>query len=444
VLLGWLHGIGTWLVAMSWIVPTLVTYGELPRPLAWILMLLLAGWLGSFHALAAWLISRGGARRAWVAAPSAAAAWVAVEWLRGWSFSGFPWNLAAYAALDTPGALAASAWLGPWGVSFLVALVGAGIADAIRRRSWQIGATVVLVPLVLLPLAGRWVVAQPVEESPGPPLEVRVIQPNIPNLVGWDPARVEQHYQQLWRQTFAACERPGMLLVWPESAAWPYRVGVDPRLDGDISALQARGCSLLVNSATEEQGRWYNSVWRLAPDEGPVRADKRHLVPFGEYVPFGELLPFVGRLARNAGDFSPAGSITLLPVGQERLGVAVCYEIVFPGEVAALVDAGASVLVTVTNDAWYGDTAAPWQHLAAARFRAAELRRPLLRAAITGVSAVIDPHGRVLRQAGVGEQATLPISLWGRLEKTPAARWPWLGPALMMALTVAGWFAARR
>jgi apolipoprotein N-acyltransferase len=126
------------------------------------------------------------------------------------------------------------------------------------------------------------------------------------------------------------------------------------------------------------------------------------------------------------------------------LGVAVCYEIVFPGEVAALVEAGATVLVTVTNDAWYGDTAAPWQHLAAARFRAAELRRPLVRAAITGVSAVIDPHGRVLRQAGVNERGTLPISLWGRLEQTPAARWPWLGPALMVLLTAVGWISTRR
>lgn len=444
VRLAWLHGIATWGTAMSWMVPTLVTYGQIPKPLALVLMVGLAAWLGSFHALAAWLIAPLARLRPAPAIIGGAASWVVVEWFRGWSFSGFPWNLAAYAAIDTPGALALSSWLGPWGVSFLVAGSGAGCALAWARRDWRLAGAVALVPLLVLPLAGRLALAEEPQQSLGDPIEVRIVQPNISNLVGWDPVAVERNYRNVMALTAEACDRPGALVIWPESAAWPFRIGADPHFDQDLAGVLARGCSILVNSATLEGEAWYNSVWRLAPGQVPARADKRHLVPFGEYVPFGELIPFVGRLARNAGDFSPARAITLLPVEGENLGVAVCYEIVFPGEVAQLVGAGATVLVTVTNDAWYGDTAAPWQHFAAARFRAAELRRPVLRAAITGVSASIDPHGRVVQSLGVEERGVISTAVWGRLDQTPAARWPWLGPVLAAAITLLASALARR
>jgi apolipoprotein N-acyltransferase len=265
----------------------------------------------------------------------------------------------------------------------------------------------------------------------------------VPNLVEWDPLRAEAGYRQVVEQSLLACDEPGALVIWPESAAWPRSVG-DARLDSDIARILARGCSLLVNSATHEEGRWYNSVWLFTPGRQPQRADKRHLVPFGEYVPLGELIPFVGRLARNAGDFSPASEVRLLDLGGERLGVAICFEVVFPAETAELVQAGATMLVTVTNDAWYGDTAAPWQHLASALFRAAETARPLLRAAITGVSAWVDPRGRVVEQLGVERRGTIRARVVGSTLASPAARWPWLGP--LLALTVAAWalLAGRR
>jgi apolipoprotein N-acyltransferase len=145
-------------------------------------------------------------------------------------------------------------------------------------------------------------------------------------------------------------------------------------------------------------------------------------------------LPVGETLARNVGDFVPGREPSLLPWGDERLGVAVCYEIVFPAEVAATVARGATLLVTVTNDAWYGDTAAPWQHLAAARFRAAELHRPLLRAAITGVSAVVRPDGSIASLLGVDEEGVLRAEVAGRTERTLYSRAPWAPPLVAFLL----------
>ncbi|HKV10295.1 MAG TPA: apolipoprotein N-acyltransferase, partial [Thermoanaerobaculia bacterium] len=170
-----------------------------------------------------------------------------------------------------------------------------------------------------------------------------------------------------------------------------------------------------------------------------------HLVPFGEYVPFRGVFGWMDKLARNAGEFRPADELTLLPWGDDKIGMSICYEIVFPDEVVDLSKAGATLLVTITNDAWYGDTAAPWQHFRAARFRAAENRRTLLRAAITGVSALVEPDGGVRAQLGVFKQGVIRTRVAGKKGLTPYARAPWLVPVLSTALAaVAVYFARRR
>ncbi len=164
--------------------------------------------------------------------------------------------------------------------------------------------------------------------------------------------------------------------------------------------------------------------------------DKRHLVPFGEYVPLADVFVFLQRIARSAGDYVAGDRPALLPWDRERLGPAICFEVVFPAEVAELVRAGATLLVTITNDAWYGDTSAPWQHFRAVRFRAAESRRTFLRAALTGVSAVVGPDGSVRQLLGVGEEGMLRDRVAGRSDLTPHARHPFLVPILCVAVAL--------
>lgn len=442
-LLGWLHGIATWTVALFWIVDTLTTYGQIEGWLAGLLLLGLAAFLGLYHALFAAVGSRLWRRGGALALAALPALWVLLEVLRGVAFSGFPWNLAAYAWTGVPGALRSAAWIGAWGVSFLVVLVSAAIARGIATRRWETALLVVLLAAVFLPVAGRWAAgAGDGRTSAEPPSALHtavIVQPDTPNQVAFDRELFEADYARLLALTGEAC-RPGTLVLWPESAAWPLLYGRDPRLEADLAGFTARGCSVLLNTASEEGqagepgGRYFNSALLVSPERGIERYDKRHLVPFGEYVPLAKVFSFISSLARNAGDFSPATELRLLDWAGERLGPAICYEVVFPGEVAQLTRAGATVLVSMTNDAWYGDTAAPWQHLRAARFRAAENRRWLLRAAITGVSAVVAPDGSLRGQLGVGESGLLTARFQGRSDLTPFARAPWVVPALCAAL----------
>ncbi len=442
--LGFVHGLAAWETSLYWIVPTLTHFGSLSVPLAVLLATVLAAFLALFHAVFGWL----GAPlwRRWRAGGGLAplllglpALWVALEWLRTYFIGGFPWNLSAYAWISVPGALPVSALIGAYGVSFLVMLMAVGIAAwAVllverRPRAWVPLIAAVAAPLMLLPAAARWSLPRAAVErlrAAYGGIPVSLLQPNVADQVGFDARQALADYRKVAEMSYAAC-KPGVLVVWPESAGWPLEYHRDAMLDRDLEAMVGRGCGVLFNTDTpvgagSEQA--YNSAILLAPDAAPQRYDKRHLVPFGEYVPFEKVLFFAKTVARNVGQFKPAERLTLLHWRAEALGPAICYEVVFPEETAALTRAGASMLVSVVNDGWYGDTAAPWQHLRAARFRAAENRRPMLRAAITGVSAVIAPDGSVLGQLEVGREGVLRAQVAGERWLSPYARWPWLPP----------------
>ena len=441
----WLWGTASWLAAIPWIVPTLVEYGQLSQGLAWVLLVLLCAYLGGYAALFGVL-----GRRLWhgpwpVALVGLPGLWVTLEWVRGWLFGGFPWNLAGYAWVEVPGALSLTAWIGAFGLSYLVVLANVGVALSVARRRWLPVLVGVLVPLTLLAVGGRWGAGERADFGPEA-TPVVVLQPNIPNRTELGPEEWEAvlaDYRSLIAATREACTRPGVLVVWPESAAWPFSYSRHEHLRLDLEELAAEGCGILFNTTLEEEGRAFNSVLLVRDGSAvPARYDKRHLVPWGEYVPLASVLPFMDSLARNAGDYTAAEELVLLPWGDERLGLAICFEIVFPGEVAQTVREGATILVTVTNDAWYGDSSAPWQHFRAARFRAAEMRRPLVRAAITGVSALVGPDGSVVEGLGIFERGRLDGAIRGRRDLSPYARAPWLVPAAAALLFASAWLGA--
>jgi apolipoprotein N-acyltransferase len=446
-LLAFLHGLVGWMVGLSWIPGTLVTYGGISPVVAWPLMSLLAAYLAAFQGIFGWLGAPLWRHRPWLCLLALPALWVGLEWLRTWLFGGFPWNLAAYAWVDVAGALPLSAWIGAYGISFLVVLASLGAAAAFQARRWEPLAVCWLVPLLLLPMAARWSHRRALAELEmaqgvgGVGVSVRLLQPNIPNLVGWDPVVVGNNYRKMMRLSEDNCQ-PGSLVVWPESAAWPFSYQGDPTFARDLHTLvETGGCTVLFNSSHPVGDAFYNSAYLLSTGGTLARYDKRHLVPFGEYIPFKGLFSWMDKLARNAGDFRHADAVTLLPWGDEKIGMAICYEVVFPEEVAQLTEAGATLLVTITNDAWYGDTSAPWQHFRAARFRAAENRRPLLRAAITGVSALVGPDGSVWEEIGVFQEGVIRSRVVGKKGLTPYARAPWLTPALctLVALGAIAW-----
>ncbi|MEE8526442.1 MAG: apolipoprotein N-acyltransferase, partial [Thermoanaerobaculia bacterium] len=403
---------------------------------AWTGLLLVAGYLGFDQAVFAFFGARIWRRGGVLALFALPALWVVLEWWRGFFLGRFPWNLAAHAWVDLPGALPISAWIGAFGVSFLLVFANTASAAAVRERRWELAVVAVLAPLLLLVLAGRF---SPATASSGGGREVRVVQPDSPIVTtqeeAWD------GYRRLIEMSEAECRRPAsralaplprraldatgeILLVWPESAVWPWSYGRAPHLRDDVARLADMGCAVLLGSVTSEGESHFNSALLVSRGVPTGTYSKRRLVPWGEYVPLAGVFPFIDKLARQAGDFTPGSSPELLPWGDDRLGTAICYEVIFAGAVAEQVRAGATILVTITNDAWYGDTAAPWQHMRAARFRAAENRRPLLRAALTGVSVLVDGRGTVAGQLGVGEQGVLRARISGATELTPFTRAP--------------------
>ena len=440
---GALWGLVAWLAMVPWIAPTIQTFGGLSPWLAWLLLVLLAAVLGLEGAAFAWL-----GARCWrnsdlwplVILPSI---WVPLEMARGFFANGFPWNLAAYAWIDVPGALALSSWVGAWGVSWCVMAANVAVALFVVRKRWKTSAAVLFALLTLLAVAGRFAVLD-MPRAGG--REVSVLQPG--SEITFDPETLWDDYLDLIEMSKAECGLGPRLLVWPESAAFPHSWERSPRLRQDVEDLARQGCSVLLGSSlpardlpeseTNIESGVRNAALIVGPDGVEGVYSKRNLVPFGEYVPFETVVPFVGKLAREAGRYIPGEESSLLPWAGERIGVAICYEVVFPGAVAEQVRDGATLLVTVTNDAWYGDTSAPWQHLRAARFRAAENRRPMMRAALTGVSALIDASGQVTGELGVGETGALRARLRGARELSPFSLSPWMSVVVSLGLAAIG------
>jgi apolipoprotein N-acyltransferase len=244
------------------------------------------------------------------------------------------------------------------------------------------------------------------------PMEVTLVQGNIDQNIKWD-ARYQSETLNIYRSlSLSAIPAPDGLIVWPETAAPFYFERPDPLREAVIHLARISGRPLLFGSPSyeDENGRvsFMNSAYLLRPD-GVVagRYDKVHLVPYGEYVPLRQFFPFIGKLVAGIGDFRPGKGFDPLVSDGRRLGVLICYEGIFPEAARDYKRNRADLLVNITNDAWFGRTSAPYQHLSMTVFRAVENRLYLVRAANTGVSAVIDPTGVILSRTGVFERTVL-------------------------------------
>jgi apolipoprotein N-acyltransferase len=350
--------------------------------------------------------------------------WVAGEFARGQVLGGFPWvPLGSSVAPLLPLAQLASL-VGVYGLSlYLVAhstLVLLAITGAGRQR---LGAG--LAAMAALFAVSAWGTARVADGAltrAGAPLSIGLVQANIRQEEKWDRGmapEIERRYDRLTRQAAAA---GAAVVLWPESST-PYYFNEEPARAAAVRALvQQTGTPLLFGTDEIERGRpdrYYNSAFMLAPD-GAVAAvyRKMQLVPFGEFVPLRSLLFFVSPLVEGVSDFSPGDRVTMLPMAGRMASTAICYEIVYPHLAREAVRQGAELLTTITNDAWYGDSSAPYQHFALASLRAVEQGRYLARAANTGISGVVDPYGRVIGATRVFEEAVVVVEVRALRERT--------------------------
>jgi apolipoprotein N-acyltransferase len=422
LLRGWCFGIGLFGVGVSWVYVSIHHYGNagVLASAAVALALVLATAL--YPALFAWFVNRirpgDGVRRYLLLLP---AAWMLVEWLRGWLFTGFPWLNLGYSQIDTP--LAGFApLLGVYGISWLTALLAGLLALAwvertrLRGAGWLVAAGMLLV--IGLPLERiQWT------EPSGTPVQASLLQGNIAQDMKWLPEvqmSTVERYAELTRES-----RDSRLIIWPETAipAFYHQVeeGLLPQLQ---EAADRWDADLLIGIPLLDLESWqyYNAVMSVGHEHRFYH--KQHLVPFGEYMPWRPLLErFLTVLDLAMADFSRgAPDQTLLQAAGHAIGTSICYEAAFGEEIIRALPE-AALLVNVSNDGWFGDSLAPHQHLEIARMRARETERYLLRATNTGISAIIDDRGRVAQRSVQFEVAVLTGPVQPRSGATPYVRW---------------------
>jgi apolipoprotein N-acyltransferase len=412
---------------LYWITHVMVRYGDLQGWVAVLVNAALVAYLSLFPALFALVMRRlliAYGTRAFVAAP---VVWVATELGRTYLFTGFPWVLLGYSQTTVLPIAQFASVFGVYGVSMLVASVSAAavaISTGDHRRDHgpaRAGHYRNVLPFVVVTIAVLAVAVWGARRAggseltrSGDPIRVGMIQGNVSLGERSDPARVPIIFDSYLRMTREAIAKGAEFVIWPESAT-PFVFENDPVSAARIRTLarQAKVPILLGSDQVTPAGsgiptRYYNSAFLVRPDGttgGAYR--KMHLVPFGEYVPAKHIFFFAAPLVEAVSDFSAGEEPTLLPIDRHKISTAICYEVVYPDLVRQFVAGGSELLTTITNDAWFGDTSAPYQHFEQAAMRAIEEGRYLVRAANTGISGIVDPYGRVLEQTAIFQPAVL-------------------------------------
>jgi len=432
-LLGYVAGVAFWAGVCYWIRFVLAVHGGLPGAAAWGALALFALAKGLHMGVFALLAGAALASR-W-AVLLVPALWVALERTHG--PLGFAWLALGNAGIEMDAPLRAAPYAGVYGVSFVFATMGTALALALLRRPRrELAPAALLGVLYLLPALPP---AQPGAET------AVLVQPNISESAEWTRAWTARQHERLafLSEQTARAGLPPRLIVWPEVPA-PVYYDEDARFRETVNDLARRtGAWLLLNVVPHNaEGAPLNSALLVSPEGRPAgRYDKMRLVPFGEYVPrpFG----FLRKITGEAGDFAPGEQLRVLDAGPRRIGAFVCYEAVFPDLVRGFAREGAELFVNLSNDGWYGRTAARDQHLKIARMRAVENRRWLLRATNNGITAAIDPAGRIRRRLPSFAEAGIGVTFSFLEERTPYTRYGDWFVLLCAAAAAAGLLAGQ-
>ncbi|GBC63053.1 apolipoprotein N-acyltransferase [Desulfonema ishimotonii] len=421
--LGFVAGMVHYSGLMYWLVFTMRTYGHMPLFMAIPLLFLLAAYLALYVALFSALLTGLKSKPVFLLA-GIPVFWTGLEYVRAFLMTGFPWELLGYSQYRHLHLIQISDILGVYGVSFLIALCNSAIFLILLHmtgKGWQgrlpdrrtagTAGALALAALALTLVYGTWRIRDTDRLAAGAQtLSAAAVQGNIDQSLKWQPACQKSSTEKYVRLSLSVNGENPDLVVWPETAA-PFYFDYNRRLKQIlVRGVREAGTHFLIGipSATRqgEQVAFYNSAYLIRPD-GQIggKYHKVHLVPFGEYVPLKKWLPFVRKIVAQVGDFRTGQKGAVLDPDHLKLGVMICYEIIFPDLSRAVADNGAGLLVNITNDAWYGTTGAPYQHFSMAVFRAVENKRSLVRSANTGISGFIDPVGRIAGTTRLFEDA---------------------------------------
>ena len=433
VLTGLYFGLGYFGFGVSWVFNSVYEFGHAPWPVAVLITLCFVVALSFFVSGCLLLVSRLESHCPSVLAGDLIfiALWLFMEWLRGWLFTGFPWLLLGHSTIDSPlhGILPVFGTLGASAVILALALLLLAVMRALIRspREFKLPAAMALLLIGLVLVLGQ---RQWAEDVTGSTLQVAIVQGNIPVEMKWSRDRHSEIYDIYTEMSQTYLDRD--VIIWPETAIPTYFRVAERDFLGDFrNQLIANSTQLLSGSFRYQKDpeEIYNSV--VVVGEGLQKYDKQHLVPFGEYLPLRWLFDVFRRFVTiPMSDLTPGVGQPLLSIAGIPVGISICYEAIFGRELIHSLPQ-AQILVNVTDDSWFGDSLAPHQHLQMARVRARETERYLLRSTSTGISAVIDPVGRVLQQTEQFKRQTLTAEVQARRGHTPYSYW---GDSIILVL----------
>lgn len=448
---GFGYAMGMFLPGLWWIHVSMTYFGGIPLPVAFVLLACLSAYLALYPTLACWAFARFFYERHWsrwlLAFP---ALWLMADWLRGSVMTGFPWLWFGYTQIDGP-LKGLAPLLGVQAITLALLLTASSLwlVWQSRRLIW-LALPTALIAVAMLSMQHSWV-------SRGEPVKVALVQGNIEQSLKWDPEALVptvRKYQDLSR-----ANQDADIIIWPESAIPALEKEMVPYLENLDKAMKVNDTALIsgiINFDMDER-RFYNVVlgMGLTDLDGKQsyhyqqanRYNKVHLLPIGEYVPLGDLLrPIAPFFNLPMSDFSEGAPVqeNLLAKGL-RLATAICYEIIFPEEVRRNVQADTDFLLTVSNDAWFGKSIGPWQHMEIARMRSLELARPLLRGTNTGITVATEVDGHIIGQLPQFEDGVLRVEVRPARGMTPYQRlgsWPLYGLTAALLL-LALWLRPR-
>ena len=404
---------------LYWIPSTIITYGNLPAIIGYPVYIVLVFYLSLFVAGFTFFLAILKKRIGLSLVTGAPFLWVSFEYLRSLLFSGFPWEILGYSQFLHPLIIQIADITGVFGISFLIVLVNSAISTLLffnEKKSINSLIKETLVTLIILLATigyGYWKLKESnLSSGKERMIRVGVVQGNIDQKLKWDPL-FQKETMDIYRQlSFEAARERLDIIVWPEAAV-PFYFQSHEKYRLDILNISKQTKShLLFGSPARDyrEGRadYFNSAYLIGP-RGKIRGryDKVHLVPFGEYVPLKNLFIFADKMVESIGDFSPGDSIRPLEASFGKIGVLICFEGIFPDISRGLVKRGADCLINITNDAWFGKSSAPYQHLSMAAFRAVENRVFIVRSANTGVSAFINTAGKIVAKTDIFSQEVI-------------------------------------
>jgi apolipoprotein N-acyltransferase len=427
--LGLLTGMIAFLGILYWIIVAVHTYGNVPLILSGFILLLLVVYLSLFIGAFACLTRFIQIRSRLGTILFTPFLWVALEYLRSFLITGFPWaNLGYSQYLNLPFIQMADV-TGVYGPSFVIVLVNAtlfGVLHQWAKRTFPFREAVITVLILLGSLIYGYLKMEVVDRKmiQNPPLKIGLVQGNIDQSIKWDESFQKETLKIYEKLSYRVAEEEPDLIIWPETAT-PFFFQDAQEYQSFVLDIPKKTNAFLLfgtPSYKTQKGRvsHYNSAYLVSPPGKLTgKYDKIHLVPFGEYIPLQDLLFFIGSLGEGIGDFKSGKEIFNFSLPEGQFGVLICFEIIFPDLCRRFVKKGANFLVTITNDAWFGRTSAPYQHFSMAAFRAVENRVFVARAANTGISGFIDPKGRIVNRGAIFTEEAMSGTIRLSSQKTP-------------------------